>query len=209
MRLVFGDARIVMHGGSPSLQFTGLESPATILPSTEGAAVPDLTPYVGQVLSFTGVLDAPGINLEVPYLHWSEFRPILGEAQPGPAIALVSGNMGRNTNDQNKAVGPSLSGKTLSGSLAFHQREKLTSWIRVTALPDQGISIFFADLEPGARVIIAGNLESSTYNEKPRMQIALRSFQHLGPTGAGVPAAIASSFAHSETAEQAIDAATF
>lgn len=202
MRLVFGDARIVQHAGAICLQFTGLESPASILPSAEGAPVPDLAAYVGQVLSFTGVLDAPGCNLEMPNLRWAEFRPIVGEALPGPAIVLVSGNMGRNTNDQQKAVGPSQSGKTFSGSLAFHQREKLTSWIRITSIADQGISIFFADLDPGARVLVAGTLESSTYNEKPRMQIALRSFQHLGPAGTAVPSAIASSFAQSETLEQ-------
>jgi hypothetical protein len=209
MRLVFGDAKLSYNSsGLPVLNFYGLDRPAVLLPSLTGAAVPDLKAFDGRVLSFSGELEASGSNIEEPRFHWSEFRPTADGTPMSFATACVTGNMGRHDGGS-KAVGPSLTGKSLSGSLAYLSIAQKTSWLRLTAFADCGLAPFFSDLDAGTRLLAAGVLESyRSQNNNDRLQLRLRSFQLLGGAGGGgaIPA-IASAFSGAETAEAEAPAA--
>jgi hypothetical protein len=193
MRLVFGDGLLVLHDNQPCLQFIGLQTPATILPSLTGQAVPDLSAYVGKVLHFSGELEAPGENLELPRFHWSEFRVAPDGYPHGCATAVVTGNLGKAPEANPKA-------DRFTASLAFHSVLKVSSWVRLTALSDYGFCPFFEKLEAGVRMLAAGVVESYTSQQgNARLQVNLRSFQMLGGAGYKPPERIASSFAASET----------
>ena len=173
MREVFGDGRVVAHpAGGFGLEAPGLKEPALLLPSTNGTVVPDLTAQIGTVISYVGVLSAPTGDLSSAALHCVDLQLPTTDPAPSPMWAVVSGNLGK---------APELNPKKdrYTASLAYHKQGDETSWLRVTAYSYYSIADLFSTLEPGTGLIAYGAIETYTYNDKERLQLALRGMQLL------------------------------
>lgn len=181
MREVFGDGRLVAIGNVGfGLEAPGLKEPALLLPATNGAPVPDLSAQVGTVISYVGVLAAPTGDLKAAALHCVDLQIPNEEAAPSPMWAVVSGNLG-------KAPELNPKGDRYTASLAYAKQGDETSWLRITAYSYYSIADLFAGLEAGTGVIVYGAVESYDYNDKPRVQLAMRGLQLLKSSTAAKP----------------------
>jgi hypothetical protein len=201
MREVFGDGRVVKHGDGFGLEAPGLSSPALLLPSTSGMPVPDLTAHLGAVISYTGVLQSMGDNLEAIAIHGADLQIPLSELQPSPMWAVISGNLGKPPEINPK-------GDRYVASVAYDKIGDATSWLRITAYTYFSISDLFCKLEEGKAIIAYGSLESYDYNGKPRAQLGLRGYQELPRSSAPkAPTSLMASRSSSDTAPDAFTAA--
>lgn len=200
MREVFGDGRVVAHkNGGFAIEAPGLSTPALFLPSTAGLPVPDLTPYLGQVISFTGLLQSIGDNLETLAFHCADLQIPTTELAPSPVWAVVSGNLG-------KAPETNPKGDRLTASIAYDKVGEAASWLRITSYTYVSISDLFTKLEAGHGIIAYGALESYDYNGKPRVQLSLRGYQDLPRSNAPKPpTSLMASRSASDTAAHAFD----
>lgn len=199
MREVFGDGRLVKVDSGFAIEAVGLSAPALLLPASDGSAVPDLTPQVGEVLSYTGLLRSTGDNLETIAIHFAEILKPQAETPVSPMWAMVSGNLGK---------APELNpGKDrVVGSIAYDKVGDATSWLRISAYSYLGISNIFSTLESGTALIAYGAIESYDYKDKPRAQLALRGYQLLSKTsGPKAPISLASARSAADTAAHAFD----
>jgi hypothetical protein len=202
MREVFGDGRVIqLSAGVFGLEAPGLSTPATMLPSTGGVTVPDLTAHLGAVISYTGTLRSTGDNLEVIAIHCADLQIPPVELQPSPMWAVVSGNLGKTPEANPK-------GDRLTASLAYDKVGDAGSWLRLTAYTYFSISDLFSKLEAGTGIIAYGSLESYDYNGKPRAQLGLRGYQELPRNSAPkAPTSLMASRSSSDTAPDAFTAA--
>ena len=199
MREVFGDGRLVKVDGGFGIEAVGLSAPALLLPGTEGSAVPDLTPQVGDVLSYTGLLRSAGDNLETVAIHFAEILESQANTPVSPMWAMVSGNLG-------KAPELNPSKDRVVASIAYDKVGDATSWLRISAYSYLGISNIFATLESGTALIAYGAIESYDYKDKPRAQLALRGYQLLAKNAAPkAPVSLASARSVEHTAPHAFD----
>lgn len=178
MREVFGDGRVVQHpAGGFAIEAPGLHAPAQLLPGTDGTAVPDLSSLIGQVISYVGILESTGDNLEHARIHGADLQiPAEPIAAPSPMWAIVSGNLG-------KAPEPNPKGDRLTASIAYDKKGEATSWLRLTSYAYFAISDLFRGLEAGTAIEAYGAMESYDYNGKPRLQLAIRGLQLLKSGG--------------------------
>jgi len=181
MRQLFGDAILQHVHGAPHLVCPGLQNSAQIL-FDAGCTPPDLSAYEGKTLSFNGLLHSPGENLEVPALHITDLQAPAGDAaqllQPSFMFAAISGNLGKSKINEELAAESNPKGDRFTASVAYHKTHSgQTSWLRVTAYAYNAVADIFQELEAGASVILLGQLESYTYNDKPRLQLNLRGLQ--------------------------------
>ena len=184
MRDCFGDGRLVaIDGGGFGIEAVGLHKPARLLPSTSNTPVPDLTPYLGQVISYAGLLEAIGgkQTQELARLHVAELHipsEEAGAVPVSPMWCVASGNLGS---------APELRGDTRwSSSLAYAGSGENGSWLRLAVYAYYSIADLFSQLEVGDPIVACGALESYTYNDKERLQLALRRFQK-NPRSGGAP----------------------
>lgn len=199
MREVFGDGRLVAHENGFAIEAPGLGTPAPLLASTSGQPVPDLSAVVGQVISFTGVLQSTGENLEQLAIHCADLQIPSTETPVSPVWAVVSGNLG-------KAPEANPKRDRLTASIAYDKIGDATSWLRVTAYTYFSISDLFSKLEAGSGVICYGALESYDYNGKPRVQLSLRGYQELPRSNAPKPPiSLMASRSSADTAPHAFD----
>jgi len=201
MREVFGDGRLVKVDGGFGIEAVGLSAPALLLPGSEGSPVPDLTPQLGEVLSYTGLLRSSGDNLETISIHFAEILKPQTDTPISPMWAMVSGNLG-------KAPELNPNKDRIVASIAYDKVGDATSWLRISAYSYLGISNIFATLESGAALIAYGAIESYDYKDKPRAQLALRGYQLLGKSSAPkAPISLASARSVADTAPHAFDEA--
>jgi hypothetical protein len=192
MREVFGDARLVTTADGFALEALGLHRPATLIASTAGHAVPDLTDHLGRIVSFVGALEAPGENLEILRIHANELHLAPAAAEdpsPSPLWAVISGNLGRD-GDTDKAAAYNPKGDRVTASLAYAKNDTRTSWLRISCYAYYAAAPLLAELEAGSAITTYGALESYDYNGKPRLQLALRGFQLSRAGGAARPTPI-------------------
>lgn len=179
MREVFGDARLVTTTDGFALEAPGLHRPATLIASTSGLAVPDLSDHLGRIVSFVGALQAPGENLEVLRLHANELHlaPTPGDdPNPSPLWGVISGNLGRD-GESGKGAAYNPKGDRVTASIAYAKTDAGTSWLRISCYAYYSAAALLAELEAGSGIVGYGALESYDYNSKPRLQLALRGFQ--------------------------------
>lgn len=179
MREVFGDARLVTCPEGFGLEAPGLHRPALLIPSTAGASVPDLTDHLNRVVSFVGALEAPGENAEALRVHANELHLAPdASTDPSPSLcwAVISGNLGR-AGETDKAAAWNPKKDRVTASLAYATADHGTSWLRISCYAHYASAALLADLPAGAGVICYGAMESYEYNGKPRLQLAIRSFQ--------------------------------
>ena len=181
MRRVFCDGRVVRLSDGWGLECVGLQTPAKLINGLNGAVVPDLTAFEGSIVSVNGALEAAQGNVELPRVHLVDIYRGEAEAPLSPLWAVLSGNLG-NPPEMNPK------GDRWVGSLAFMTNptagDEGTSWVRLTTYPHFSVSDDFQTLPKGEPVLVHGYIESYTYNDKARMQLAVRGLDRL-PRAAG------------------------
>lgn len=186
MREVFGDGRIVkLKDGNFGIECLGLSEPAVLLRSLTGDEIPDLTAHEGKVLGFMGQLEAPGGNAEHCRIHLSDLNFAEQEPAVSPMWGGFSGNFG-NPPELNPK------GDRFVGSIAFHNDpgrsgDEGASWLRLACYSYFSISDLFQLIAKGEPVVCFGAIESYTYNERQRMQLAVRGLQRLPRSGGAAP----------------------
>jgi hypothetical protein len=168
MRDCFGDGVVVAIDATTfGINAPGLHKPITLLPSPDGA-MPDLTPFVGKVLSYTGILEVVAGNQEDLRLQIIELHEPAVDTAASPVWAVISGNLG-------KAPEVNPKGDRISASIAYADG----AWLRIAAYPYYSCSDTLKQMEAGSAITAFGAMETYTYKDGDRLQLALRGFgQH-------------------------------
>lgn len=195
MRLVFGRGKLVTAPSGFAIEAPRLHVPALILPSLAGAPVPDLTAYLGQIISVTGQLAAPGENVNSLGFHFNDITASPQDITLLPLCGVISGNLGNQPEINPK-------GDRISGSLAFHtdRATEKASWLRLSALKASAISTFFADREKGSPLIVVGEFESYVYKDKPNLHLWLTAFEAQQSAAYKAPESLATSYSEGDCA---------
>jgi hypothetical protein len=201
VRTIFGAGKLIPsseHGWG--LEFAGLDRPLLITGSLAGDTVPDLKPYLGKILQFTGELQAPRPgNADSAVAHFSDIREAVGVEAPTALTGIFSGNAG-SAKDTDKAAEKNPAGDRITLQLAFHQHaDKSATWLRLVAPADSGIGHYLLTLNKGVGLIAGGQVRAYTYNDKHRLELALATLQLLPSAGVKQAPAIASSYDPGET----------
>jgi hypothetical protein len=201
MRTVFGVGRLTKtseHGWG--LELPDCDRPLLITSSLAGDAVPDLAPWTGKLLQFTGELQAPRPgNADGLVAHFSDIRESTSQDALTPLTGIFSGNCGA-AKDSDRAAETNPSGDRITMQLAFRQHaDKSASWLRLVAPADSGIGNFALTLAKGTGLIAGGQIRAYQYRDSPRLELALATLQLLPIAGVKQAPAIASSHTASET----------
>lgn len=177
MRLVFGHAKLLAIPGGFGLEALGLAVPARLKGLANGSALPDLTASAGQIVDFSGLLDAPVGNMAEPTLLVSDLAvPQHALATTTPLLVTVSGRIGK-TPEPNRKENPDW----FSASICYQNgpnRDVNGSWIRLTARSFASVADAFQTLESGTKITASGFLESwLTENKQARCGISLRGME--------------------------------
>lgn len=203
MREVFGDGRLVAtKDGGFGVEAPGLRTPALLLPGTNGTPVPDLSAFVGKVLSYSGALYSSGDNLETISFHCLDLQEPSGEEPPvSPMWAVISGNLGKAPETNPKC-------DRITASIAYDKVGESSSWLRISAYAYNTIADQFAKLEGGTWLVAYGAIEAYDYNGKPRAQLAMRGYQLLARSAAPKPPTVLmAGRSEADTAAHAFDEA--